>query len=173
MRKTSISQAAAQTTNNDAANAQFEEQRAQFYAGMFGYKEGSFPSGKRMLISFIVNVAICAVGSYAAGCIAGALGVAAMLLSGSTFLAYCVYFIVIIAGIVASMLAGSKVAQYIAFGKVDQDYARAKSWISSKFGRKSPGGELEEDYVTVKTTVKDKVAAARSAFAAKTARRAA
>lgn len=166
MRKTSISQAAAQTAHNE--DASYEDQRAAFFAGMFG----SMPTGKRLIVSFIANVAVCAVGSYAAGCVAGALGVAAMLLTGSTFLAYCIYFIVMIAGIVASMLAGSKVAQYIALGKVDQDYARAKSWIASKIGRKSPGGELEEDYVTVKTTVKDKVAAARSAFAAKTGRKA-
>ena len=123
-----VSQAAPESIGADeeVAHSAFED-----FSRMFA--DFKMPSGKRMLCSVVTQFFVIASGTYSGFQVAAMLGLGAVALTGSAFLAFVAYFVAAALGIYASLIAAARIGRYIALGEIDQDVARAKSWISAKF----------------------------------------
>lgn len=84
------------------------------------------------IAGFITNIAVCAIGGYAAGYLATYLAVGCLVLSGSAFLAICVYVLGLIAGCLTAMRAGAIAGRYVSTGQFEDDYQSAKGWVVGK-----------------------------------------
>lgn len=97
------------------------------------------------IAGFITNIAVCALGGYAAGYLASYLAVGCLVLSGSAFLAICVYVLGLVAGILAAMRAGAIAGRYVSTGQFENDYQSAKGWVVGK--ARSIGGLFRRNTV--------------------------
>lgn len=110
----------------EVAHSAFDEFQAMF-------ADFKLPSGKRMLVSVVVQFITIASGVYSGFQVASMLSLAAVALSGSAFLAFVMYFVAAGLAIYGSLLASARIGRYIALGEIDHDIARARSWIGDKF----------------------------------------
>lgn len=111
--------------DTDEINARYSA-----FKEMFGVLEDD--QQRRPIWGAIVNIVVSFIGGFAAGYIATVLAIACALLTGSVFLAYCVYVLSIIAGLIAAMRAGAAAGAYVAYGKFESDYQAAKGWVKGK-----------------------------------------
>jgi hypothetical protein len=117
------------------------------FSNMFeGFK---IPSGKRMLCSIVAQLFIISSGVWSGIQVGAYLSLAAMVLTGSGFLAFISWFVAIGISIYGSLVFGARVARYIALGEIDQDISSAKNWIGSKFSslRARFSADAEPDHV--------------------------
>jgi hypothetical protein len=91
------------------------------------------PSGRRLLVGFLTQLAVGVVGGYAVGTVASYAMVGAVLFTGSMFLAWCAFILALIVGAYAVMIAASRTGQYVAGGKLEAHAAAAKSWVTGLF----------------------------------------
>lgn len=128
--------------------AQEEEAHTAFAEFQRMFTEFKLPSGKRMLMSVIVNFITIASGVYSGMQVAAMLSLAAVAFTGSAFLAFVAYFVAVALAIYGSIIAGARIGRYIALGEIDHDIKRARSWISDKFTSiksRMPGSKDEGD----------------------------
>lgn len=117
------------------------------FSTMFG--EFKIPSGKRMLCSIVAQLFVISSGVWSGIQVGAYLSLAAMVLTGSGFLAFISWFVAMGVAIYGSLVAGARIARYIALGEVDQDIATARTWIGSKFSslRAKFSADVEPDHV--------------------------
>jgi len=91
---------------------------------------------KHPVLGAICNLATVAVGVYGAIHLAAYIGVATLIMSGSTFLAMLVAIVATLVGMIQALQAGAYIGRYISTGQFNVDYARAKSTVIGWFSRK-------------------------------------
>ena len=89
---------------------------------------------RRPLAGLIVNIVVAGIGGYCTGILAGYIAVGAAVLTGSAFIAMCMYVLALVVGIIASARAGAMVGRYVAMGQFEDDYQVAKGWVGDKLG---------------------------------------
>lgn len=115
------------------------------FSNMFeGFK---IPSGKRMLCSIVAQLFVISSGVWSGIQVGAYLSLAAMVLTGSGFLAFISWFVAIGISIYGSLVAGARIARYIALGEIDKDIATARTWIGSKFSSLRAKFSAEPDHV--------------------------
>ena len=81
----------------------------------------------------IVNLATSAFGVYSGLQVAGYIAFAALLMTGSAFIAFIVGLFSAVVAIVYSLRAGAMAGRWIATGQFEYDYQRAKSTVLGWF----------------------------------------
>lgn len=88
---------------------------------------------KRDIIAFVANLFVAGTTMYVGAMVTETLTIAAVMLTGSAFVAFMIAFIGFSLSIMASVAAGAFVAKYIANGTALEDMARCKKFLSAKF----------------------------------------
>ncbi len=109
---------------------------------------GALPSRKRVIISIVANLAVCALGIVSALYLANWLAMVAMTLGIGAFISTVIWCFVYMIGVVASIYAGAVAARYVASGQAATHMEAAGRWIKSKF-------------TSTSTALKQRVAAVR------------
>lgn len=95
----------------------------------------------------LVNLVTSAFGIYAGMHTAAWIGVAALLVTGSTFLGMLTAFIAGFIFAIQSLRAGAYVGKYVATGEFEEHYQQARGWISDKLSG------LNKKFMAAKATV--------------------
>jgi len=107
------------------------------------FEQFELPSGKRVLISFIVGILAGGVTAYLGATLTMYLTVGAALLTGSAFIAFMVMFIGYALSILATAALAGKVQSFILSGDIDRCYQKVSSRVVGWFG-------ASKDFVTAK-----------------------
>lgn len=107
------------------------------------------PSRKTVIISLVLNLAVCAIGIVASLYLANWLALVAMTLGMGEFISLVLWCFVYMIGVVASIYAGSVAARWVVTGQAATQMEAAGSWLKSKF-------------TSTSTAIKQRVAAMRS-----------
>lgn len=93
------------------------------------------PSGKRVLVSFVIGVLAGGVTLYTGMQLTAVLAIGAAMLTGSAFIAFLALFMGYALSILATVVVGGKVQSFILNGDIDRTYEAAKtkltSWLDS------------------------------------------
>lgn len=101
------------------------------FANMF--EQFKIPSGRRMLVSVVMNFLTAGLTMYVGFSITGMLLLGAAALTTSAFIGFMVSFMGFALSLYAGIILGAKVGKYIALGQIDDDAKRARAWISNKW----------------------------------------
>lgn len=132
-RASAAPQAETKATVVEDLGAQEEVAHTSFADFQQMFADFKLPSGKRMLVSVVVQFITIASGVYSGFQVASFLSLAAVAFTGSAFLSFVVYFVAAGLAIYASLIASARIGRYIALGEIDHDIKRARSWIGDKF----------------------------------------
>lgn len=110
----------------ETTSSYFEQMQSMF-------EQFKIPSGRRMLVSVIMNFLTAGVTMYAGFSLTGMLLMGAALLTSSAFIGFMISFMGFALSLYAGIILGAKVGKYIALGQIDDDAKRARAWISNKW----------------------------------------
>lgn len=113
-------------TENDETQSAFES-----FRGMF--EDFKIPSGRRMLVSVVAQFIVLGTGVYSGFQLGALLAFGAAVLTGSAFLSFLGWFVVVMLSVYTSLIAAARIGKYIALGEIDEDMKSAKAWVSSKW----------------------------------------
>lgn len=143
--KTATAKAVELGTGSDAGND--TDTFASWQELMDGFK---LPSGRRMTVSVVTQFLVLGTGVYSGFQLGALLAFGAAVLTGSAFLSFLGWFVVVALSFYTSLIAAARVGKYIALGEIDDDIKTAKAWISdkwstlrSKFNSNNSNEELE------------------------------
>ena len=91
------------------------------------------PSGRRMLVSVITQFIVMGTGIYSGFQLGALLAFGAAVLTGSAFLSFLGWFVVVALSAYTSLIAAARVGKYIALGEIDDDIKTAKAWVGTKW----------------------------------------
>lgn len=93
------------------------------------------PSGKKLLIAAITGIVVGLVGGYLGSQLAGYALVGALLLTGSSLIAFLAWLLAFAVTAYVACIAASRASMYIAAGQLEKDFDRARGWVRSVFKR--------------------------------------
>lgn len=132
---------ATRTTNkaslkSTVVDAPIKDERAT--SGGFSFSDMlngfDLPSGKRVLVSFIVGVLAGGVALYMGMQLTAMLAIGAVMLTGSAFIAFLALFMGYALSILATAVIGGKVQAFILSGDIDRTFIAAKSKVTGWLG---------------------------------------
>ena len=91
------------------------------------------PSGRRMLVSVVTQFIVMGTGIYSGFQLGALLAFGAAVLTGSAFLSFLGWFVVVALSMYTSLIAAARVGRYIALGEIDDDIKTAKAWVGTKW----------------------------------------
>ena len=94
--------------------------------------EAKIKTTKRELVGSIAGLFTMLAGIYYGNIIAGVLSLAVLVLTGSGFLTFCVYFIAAMVAIVAAIKASTRLQRCIVDGSLDQKVIDAQQFVVAK-----------------------------------------
>jgi hypothetical protein len=97
---------------------------------MEGFK---LPSGRRMAVSVVTQFLVLGTGVYSGFQLGALLAFGAAVLTGSAFLSFLGWFVVVALSFYTSLIAAARVGKYIALGEIDDDIKTAKAWVGAKW----------------------------------------
>lgn len=97
---------------------------------MDGFK---LPSGRRMAVSVVTQFLVLGTGVYSGFQLGALLAFGAAVLTGSAFLSFLGWFVVVAVSAYTSLIAAARVGKYIALGEIDDDMKKARAWIGDKW----------------------------------------
>lgn len=97
---------------------------------MEGFK---LPSGRRMAVSVVTQFLVLGTGVYSGFQLGALLAFGAAVLTGSAFLSFLGWFVVVAVSTYTSLIAAARIGKYIALGEIDDDMKKARAWVSGKW----------------------------------------
>lgn len=91
------------------------------------------PSGRRMAVSVVTQFLVLGTGVYSGFQLGALLAFGAAVLTGSAFLSFLGWFVVVALSFYTSLIAAARVGKYIALGEIDDDIKTARAWVSGKW----------------------------------------
>lgn len=113
-----------------AAQSSSEALHEALGSTLFG---GMLPSRKTVIISLVLNLAVCTLGIVASLYLANWLALVAMTLGIGEFISLVVWCFVYMLGVMASIYAGACAARYVVSGKAADHMEAAGRWLRGKF----------------------------------------
>lgn len=92
------------------------------------------PSGKRVLVSFIVSMLAGAVTAYVLNQVVMALAIGALVLTGSAFITFIVMFMGYALLVLSTVVISGKVQTFILTGEIDRMYESTKTRVTGWLG---------------------------------------
>lgn len=125
------------TLKSTIVDAPIKDERASSAEG-FSFSDMlngfELPSGKRVIVSFIVAMLAGACTLYLGMQLTAFVAVGAALLTGSAFLTFITLFMGYALSILATVVLSGKVQSFILSGDIDRTYLAAKSKVTGWFG---------------------------------------
>lgn len=97
------------------------------------FEDFKIPSGRRMLVSVVAQFIVLGTGIYSGFQLGALLAFGAAVLTGSAFLSFLGWFVVVMLSVYTSLIAAARIGKYIALGEIDEDMKKARGWISGKW----------------------------------------
>lgn len=91
------------------------------------------PSGRRMAVSVVTQLLVLGTGVYSGFQLGALLAFGAAVLTGSAFLSFLGWFVVVALSAYTSLIAAARIGKYIALGEIDNDIKTAKAWVGTKW----------------------------------------
>lgn len=91
------------------------------------------PSGRRMAVSVVTQFLVLGTGVYSGFQLGALLAFGAAVLTGSAFLSFLGWFVVVALSFYTSLIAAARVGKYIALGEIDDDMKKARAWVGDKW----------------------------------------
>lgn len=91
------------------------------------------PTGTRVIISLVAGLFVGGASIYMGAQVAAYLTLGAMLLTGSAFISFVMYFIAMGLAIAASFVLGGKMQSFVLSGDIDRTYEKCKSRVLGFF----------------------------------------
>lgn len=121
--KKPVAQAVEELTTEDEVLGSWQELMAGF----------KLPSGRRMAVSVVTQFLVLGTGIYSGFQLGALLAFGAAVLTGSAFLSFLGWFVVVAISAYTSLIAAARIGKYIALGEIDDDIKTAKAWVGSKW----------------------------------------
>lgn len=103
------------------------------FSDMFDGLGFKIPSGRRMAVSVVTQFLVLGTGIYSGFQLGALLAFGAAVMTGSAFLSFLGWFVVVTLSVYTSLIAAARIGKYIALGEIDDDMKRARSWVSGKW----------------------------------------
>ena len=135
-KKTAAAQATAKVLTPEhevTADEVTDESAFASFRDMFDGLGFKIPSGRRMAVSVVTQFLVLGTGIYSGFQLGALLAFGAAVMTGSAFLSFLGWFVVVALSVYTSLIAAARIGKYIALGEIDDDMKRARSWVSGKW----------------------------------------
>jgi len=124
------------TLKSTVVDAPIKDERATSEGFSFSDMLSGFnlPSGKHILVSFVIGVLAGGVTLYVGMQLTAMLATGAAMLTGSAFIAFLASFMGYALAILATAIIGGKAQSFILNGDIDRTYEAAKATVTGWFG---------------------------------------